>query len=359
MFCVKCGTQSLPNMKFCIKCGANLVAATPNAQETAAESTVSMAEPTVVTTQENEWKRPVEEAQPPIAEEQIAEPAQAAEPEPLQAVELEPQKAIEPEARQVVEPEPKQAVSLEPKQTIVQPAVEPPTVVKPYAKLPRAITAVLSIGIIAAMLMGWVTLRVDIGSMLDSFISNVGMPTIAEGYQVSDTGQEVLQRIIDDVFTEDLNQTYTMFGLVNFAAMLDLLVDVVEAEASNLGMTPRDVRDLREQMELLEYIPTVANIAMIVIYAIALILLVFVFIMLVEAKAARVIGIIGTVCTTTISGVFSIVMLVGSRLLPREIGRYISISASPWVYAALGLSAIALIMLIIFGNSINCKGKVK
>ena len=140
---------------------------------------------------------------------------------------------------------------------------------------------------------------------------------------------------------------HTAEDMRNFAHLLDLVVALTEIEDDEPGTLFEDIRGYSEQVR---QFPSVATGARIVVFLCIFLMLVFLFLLLIESKISRVLGFIGAFVAFIVSGaaLFGSFYLQ-SMLSETAVGDYIRISATVWLYLAVGLSAVLIIL------SIGCK----
>jgi hypothetical protein len=197
-------------------------------------------------------------------------------------------------------------------------------------KYMRAVAAIISVLIIAALFAGWVSIRVRPGS----FISQ------------DDFGYSFLPGEIKSLLRSDIPFTITTHELGNYARALKSISGMI----SSSGYVPDEVKNgLKSASGAMAAVGFIRFMLTLCVLSFA----VFLSLMSVNNKNAGIAGQTATVLTFFVSIVFVISAAVINSKLPSEVARGLSIKASVWVYISMLLGAAGFIIITLSKRVIN------
>jgi|GEM_PF-4129214 len=222
-------------------------------------------------------------------------------------------------------------------------AAKPPVQKSGTSRHLRAVVAVLAAVIIGASMMGWIRIDISVWDLSREILEDVLNPRdLAEV-------RNAINRIVPGGF----QQSHTLYDLGNFGNAINILLDIVENEGANLGMSPAVVSNFAADMGPIRAAADAAGLARLIPVVIIALMAAFLYLLLAESKYAAAMGQIAAGIAFVISLGVIIIMRIANTLITNAIGAAILVNASPWVFVVTLASCAALIILIVARKSIN------
>jgi len=154
-----------------------------------------------------------------------------------------------------------------------------------------------------------------------------------------------VMRVTDGMGT--LEQSLSIGEIPNVINMVDMVVEMLVREGPGWGMGPDDIYRLRADTEVLRTAEDAVDLLRMIFIGCAILLAVFVYLLVAGVRGARVFGFISMVIVLLLSGGFALVMFYGNQILADTLGEYMQIGAGWQVYATIGLSVLAFVLIAI------------
>jgi len=178
---------------------------------------------------------------------------------------------------------------------------------------------------------------------MQSMASEV-LPTLFEGYLL----QEV-QQVVGGV--GEVEYIVSVGDLQNFATTFITVVNLVEREATlSWGIPYSDIRNFLGAVDPIMSAADAANIPRIVVGILSILLLAAIYLIVSDSKKASSVTQACAAFITLLMLVFVIVLNFASSAIANNVGGYISMSVSAWVYIALGLSVVAFVVTTLYNS---------
>ena len=279
----------------------------------------------------------------------------------------------------------------------------------------RAVAATLAALIIATMLLGWISVSIDIDRystetimrnlnniITEWFESHIDLVDTANAlYElrthdaVNTRLDEFLDELVDDLRRDfgqhiELGSDFVMADVLTDEVISDLVADADEFIDNLLDeFLDETLGEIRRVLEgvsgtsfsasytvhgsvyLARLLATVSEVGgdftdldtstvllaaniLRAVWAICVLLLsLFLFLLIAELKITRLMGLLGFGLAFVLALAFTIGLFVGSGLLPDAIGDFLQIGATIWVYICLGLSLAAFVLLAVNKRLVN------
>jgi len=175
------------------------------------------------------------------------------------------------------------------------------------------------------------------------------LPTLFEGYLLRE-----VQQVVGGI--GEVEYTVSVGDLPNFITTFTTVVDLVEREAArSWGIPHSDVGNFLDAIDPIMGFANAANIPQIVVGILSVLLLVAIYLIASDNKKASSFVQACAAFITLLMLILAIVLNFASSALANNIGGYISMSVSAWVYTAIGLSVATFVVAILYNSRLMAK----
>jgi len=141
----------------------------------------------------------------------------------------------------------------------------------------------------------------------------------------------------------------TIHDIPNTLHLAELLVDMVAREGASWGLTSDEINRLAtEADEALQMANQAVNILRGILVALTLLLALFTYLLVAGARPAGIFGQVLMALVFILSGAFVLGIFFGNQLLAEALNHHVTVSATWHVYAAVGLSALAFVLITLY-----------
>ena len=153
-----------------------------------------------------------------------------------------------------------------------------------------------------------------------------------------------------------LEQSISISDLPNLIEFTNLITDMIIREGASWGMETETVQSLSQNTEPIQTAEQIIGIIRVVFVLCVMLLVIFMYLLIVGAKPACIVGQIIMFIIFLLSGGFAVALLIGNRMVADALGGFVQISASWHVYAAIILSVLGFVLIVLHRKGLRLPG---